>query len=44
MTHSAIPLTEQLKKGLDPGGVRLSIGLEKAEDVIRDLSAALDRL
>lgn len=44
MTHSAIPLQEQLEKGLDPGGVRLSIGLEKAADVIRDLNAALDRL
>jgi len=44
MTHSAIPLAEQVKKGMDPGGIRLSIGLEKPEDVIKDLSASLDRL
>jgi cystathionine beta-lyase len=37
MTHSAIPATEQVKLGLDPGGIRVAIGLEKPEDVIRDL-------
>ncbi|MBS4027780.1 MAG: aminotransferase class I/II-fold pyridoxal phosphate-dependent enzyme [Ignavibacteriales bacterium] len=41
MTHSAIPLAEQIKKGIDPGGIRLSIGLEKPRDIIRDLSEAL---
>jgi cystathionine beta-lyase/cystathionine gamma-synthase len=44
MTHSAIPLDEQIERGIDPGGIRLSIGLEKAEDIIRDLRKALDRL
>jgi cystathionine beta-lyase/cystathionine gamma-synthase len=42
MTHSSIPPEEQLKRGIDPGGVRLSIGLEKAEDIIYDLRKALD--
>lgn len=42
MTHSAIPIGEQIRKGIDPGGIRLSIGLEKAEDIIHDLSEALD--
>ena len=41
MTHSSIPPEEQLKRGIDPGGIRLSIGLEKAEDIIRDLGNAL---
>jgi methionine-gamma-lyase len=41
MTHAAIPPDEQLKRGIDPGGIRLSIGLEKAEDIIRDLQKAL---
>ncbi len=41
MTHSAIPLQDQIRNGMDPGGVRLSIGLEKPEDVIRDLRVAL---
>jgi methionine-gamma-lyase len=44
MTHSAIPLEEQLAHGLDPGGVRLSIGLEDANDIIRDLSKSLSGL
>jgi methionine-gamma-lyase len=44
MTHSAIPLDEQVKNGLDPGGIRLSIGLEKPRDIIRDLANALDKL
>jgi methionine-gamma-lyase len=41
MTHSSIPPEEQLKRGIDPGGIRLSIGLEKPEDIIRDLQKAL---
>ncbi|HTY35859.1 MAG TPA: PLP-dependent aspartate aminotransferase family protein [Bacteroidota bacterium] len=44
MTHSSIPPEEQLKRGIDPGGIRLSIGLEKAEDIIRDLKLALDKM
>ncbi len=44
MTHSAIPLVEQVNSGLDPGGIRLSIGLEKPADIIRDLAKALDNL
>ena len=42
MTHAAIPLAEQLKAGIDPGGIRLSIGLEAAADIIADLDAALN--
>ena len=44
MTHSAIPAEEQVKRGLDPGGVRLSIGIEHPDDIMRDLSAAFDHL
>ncbi len=42
MTHAPIPVEHQVEAGLDPGGIRLSIGLEPAADVIADLSAALD--
>lgn len=42
MTHSSIPPEEQLKRGIDPGGIRLSVGLEKADDIIHDLRMALD--
>jgi methionine-gamma-lyase len=44
MTHSAIPADEQVGKGLDPGGVRLAIGLEKPEDIIQDLERILNRI
>jgi cystathionine beta-lyase/cystathionine gamma-synthase len=44
MTHSSIPPEEQLKRGIDPGGIRLSIGLEKAEDIIHDLGQALKNM
>jgi methionine-gamma-lyase len=44
MTHSSIPPEEQLKRGIDPGGIRLSIGLEKAEDIMRDLGHALKNM
>ena len=42
MTHSAIPPEEQMAKGLNPGGIRLAIGLERPEDIIKDLSFSLD--
>lgn len=42
MTHSAIPPEEQLAKGLNPGGIRLAIGLERPEDIIHDLAVSLD--
>ncbi|MDI6779763.1 MAG: aminotransferase class I/II-fold pyridoxal phosphate-dependent enzyme [Bacteroidota bacterium] len=41
MTHAAIPPEEQIAKGIDPGGIRLSIGIEKVEDIINDLKKAL---
>ena len=44
MTHSSIPPEEQLKRGIDPGGIRLSIGLEKTEDIIHDLEEALSHM
>jgi cystathionine beta-lyase/cystathionine gamma-synthase len=42
MTHSAIPVEDQVAKGLDPGGIRLAIGLEKPEDIMKDLAFSLD--
>jgi cystathionine beta-lyase/cystathionine gamma-synthase len=42
MTHSAIPAAEQLAKGLDPGGIRLALGLEKPVDIVRDLLHSLE--
>ncbi len=42
MTHAPIPLEQQIEAGLDPGGIRLAIGLERPEDIIADLESALD--
>ncbi|MBI4718299.1 MAG: aminotransferase class I/II-fold pyridoxal phosphate-dependent enzyme [Planctomycetes bacterium] len=41
MTHSAIPDAEKRARGLVPGGIRLSVGLEDWHDIIEDLDAAL---
>jgi cystathionine beta-lyase/cystathionine gamma-synthase len=42
MTHSAVPADEQIAQGIDPGGIRLAIGLEKPDDITRDLGCSLD--
>lgn len=41
MTHSVIPADKLLEKGIEPGGIRLAIGLEKADDLILDLKKGL---
>ena len=41
MTHAPIPPEEQVKMRIHPSGIRLSIGLEAPEDLVRDLKAAL---
>ena len=42
-THSQLSVEEQAATGVTPGYVRLSIGLEHIDDIIADLSQALDR-
>jgi cystathionine beta-lyase/cystathionine gamma-synthase len=42
MTHAALPTAEKLARGIEPGGIRLSVGLEDWHDIIEDLSRALD--
>jgi O-acetylhomoserine (thiol)-lyase len=41
-THSQLSPDEQLATGVSPGYVRLSIGIEHADDIIGDLAQALD--
>jgi cystathionine beta-lyase/cystathionine gamma-synthase len=41
MTHSSIPAEVRQKVGITDGLVRLSVGIEDAEDLIADLDAAL---
>ena len=40
-THQQIPADEQIKSGIRPGMIRLSIGLEDSKDLIADLKKAL---
>ncbi len=44
MTHADMPREERLAAGITDGLVRLSAGLESAEDLIADLKQALDGL
>ena len=37
MTHSDVPPEEQLKMGITPSLVRLSVGLESIDDILADL-------
>jgi len=42
MTHAEVPVEERHARGLSDGLVRLSIGIEDKQDIIDDLSQALD--
>jgi cystathionine beta-lyase/cystathionine gamma-synthase len=44
MTHVSFPAAQQISLGIDPGGIRLAVGIEHADDIINDLSAALDHI
>ena len=41
MTHASIPREERLKSGVKDSLIRLSVGVEDAEDLVRDLENAL---
>ncbi len=41
MTHAGLPREERLKAGITDGLIRLSVGIESAEDLIADLDGAL---
>ena len=41
MTHASIPREERLKNGLSDSLIRLSVGIEDAEDLINDLQQAI---
>jgi cystathionine beta-lyase/cystathionine gamma-synthase len=41
MTHASIPREERLKNGLTDSLIRLSVGVEDADDLIDDLNAAI---
>ena len=41
MTHASIPREERIKNGLSDSLIRLSVGIEDAEDLIADLAQAI---
>lgn len=41
MTHSMIPADKLVETGIDPGGVRLAIGIEDVNDILMDLDECL---
>lgn len=41
MTHASIPREERIKNGLGDGLIRLSVGIEDADDLIEDLNNAI---
>ena len=43
-THSQLTEQEMLAAGVTPGYVRLSIGIEHIDDILEDLSNALDKV
>ena len=44
MTHAAIPREEREKSGVVDGLIRLSVGIEGIEDLIKDLNQALEKI
>lgn len=42
MTHASIPREERIKNGLSDSLIRLSVGIEDAEDLVDDLAQAID--
>lgn len=42
MTHASIPLAQRLANGITPQLIRLSVGIEDADDLITDLRQALE--
>jgi cystathionine beta-lyase/cystathionine gamma-synthase len=43
MSHAAFPPEEKLRKGISEATVRLSVGIEHADDLCEDLAQALER-
>jgi len=41
MTHASIPREERIKNGLSDSLIRLSVGVEDADDLIQDLTSAI---
>jgi cystathionine beta-lyase/cystathionine gamma-synthase len=43
-SHAAFTVTQRARLGIEPGCIRLSVGIEHPDDLIADLGAALDAM
>ena len=43
-SHRHLPPAELERRGIDPGLIRFSFGIEDPDDLVRDLTEALDTL
>jgi methionine-gamma-lyase len=44
MTHSDVPPEDQLRMGITPALIRISVGIEHPDDIIADLEQALEKV
>lgn len=44
MTHSKVSRDDRLRQGISDGLIRLSVGIENADDILADLKQALDQV
>lgn len=44
MTHASVPAAIRLELGISDGFIRLSVGVEEAEDLVADLEQAFQGL
>ena len=43
-THSQLSTEDQLRAGVTPGYIRLSVGIEHIDDIINDIDQAINKL
>ncbi len=44
MTHSVVPPDKLEERKIDAGGVRIAVGLENVDDILKDLETALEQI
>lgn len=44
MTHKSVPRETRIKNGITDGLIRLSCGIEAADDIIKDIDNALSKI
>ena len=44
MTHASVPVAERVRLGITEGLVRISVGIEDADDILADLDQAIDKI